>query len=164
MTDKEKLRIQFNDFKREHFDISPIWEFAIDEEGEEGQDETTLKPRPDIFFPDPSAGLLIIECEFESNSGKRFIGLCSPSFNNSLSSIQPYIFTDHEMIMFWFGISRPEDETKRNIYSKLGETPGGLFPLKFKSKLSNSLGLKIEGVINGFMWMSFSDQSVTIER
>ena len=164
MNKEENLRVQFDDFNINHFGISPIWEFAIDEEGEEGQDETTLKPRFDLSFPDPSEGLLIVECEFESNSGKEFRGICSPSFDDSLSSIQPYILTDNKFVMFWFGIAQPDKETKDGIYRLLGETPESLFPIKFKSKLPNADGSKISGQIDGFMWMTLSDDSVAVER
>ena len=164
MDNKEKIRIQFADFNMTHFDISPIWEFATDEEGEEGQDETTLRPRIDLSFPDPSEGLLIVECEFETNSGSKFSGLCSPSFDDSFSSIQPYILVDNQFVIFWFGVSRPDKETKERLYNILGERPESLFPVEFKSKLAKADGSKISGQINGFMWMTLSDRSVTTEK
>lgn len=164
MDNKEILRIQFDDFSINHFDISPIWEFAIDEEGEEAQDETTLKPRLDLEFPDPSEGLLIVECDFIAKSGKQFRGLCSPSFDNSLSSIQPYIIMDNKFVMFWFGIAQPDKETKDRVYKILGETTESLFPIKFQSKLTSADGSKISGQINGFMWMTLADKSVTTEN
>jgi hypothetical protein len=164
MNEKENIRIQFDKFSLSDFEISPIWEFAIDEEGEEGQDETTLKPRLDIKFPDPSEGLLIVECEFEANSGKKFRGFCSPSFDDSISSIQPYIVTDKQIIMFWFGIVQPDKKTKDGIYEALNETAESLFPIKFQSNLKLEDGQRIIGQIDGFMWMKLSDNIVTIEK
>lgn len=164
MSNKENLRIQFDDFNISHFEISPIWEFAIDEEGEEGQDETTLKPRLDLTFPDPSEGLLIVECEFLAKSGSKFNGLCSPTFDNSISSIQPYILFDNQFTMFWFGIVQPDKETKDGIYRVLGETADSLFPVKFQSKLPMADGSKIVGEIGGFMWMTLSDNIVKTEK
>jgi len=164
MDNKENLRIQFDDFRVNHFEISPIWEFAIDEEGEEGQDETTLKPRLDLTFPDPSEGLLIIECEFVVKSGNKFNGICSPSFDNSISSIQPYILSNNQFIMFWFGIMQPDKETKDGIYNVLGETADSLFPIKFQSKLPMADGSRIVGEINGFMSMTLSDNNVKTEK
>jgi hypothetical protein len=164
MDNKKKTRVQFSDFTTRHFDISPVWEFATDEEAKDGQDETTLKPRIDLSFADPSKGVLIVECEFESNSGKKFSGLCSPSFDNSLSNIQPYILADNHLVMFWFGISQPDKETKDRLYNILRENPEGLFPLKFSSKLTKPDGSKILGQINGFMWMTLPDRKVTTEK
>ncbi len=164
MDDKENIRIQFNEFSLRDFEISPIWEFAIDEEGEEGQDETTLKPRLDLTFPDPSEGLLIVECEFEANSGNKFSGLCSPSFDDSISSIQPYIFTDKQITMFWFGIVQPDKKTKNEIYEALNETAESLFPIKFQSNLKMADGSRIIGQIEGFMWLTLSDSKVTTEK
>lgn len=164
MDDKENLRIQFDDFNVSYFETSPIWEFAIDEEGEEGQDETTLKPRLDLTLPDPSEGLLIVECEFEAKSGKKFRGVCSPSFDDSLNSIQPYILADNQFINFWFGIMQPDKGTKDGIYRVLNETPDTLFPLTFQSKLTMADGSRISGQIDGFMWMTLSDNVVTTEK
>jgi hypothetical protein len=164
MGNKENLRIQFDDFNLSCFDISQIWEFAIDEEGEEGQDETTLKPRLDLKWPNPSEGLLIVECEFDSKSGKRFRGLCSPSFDDSVNSIQPYIIVDNQFINFWFGIIQPDKKTKDKIYEVLNETSDTLFPLKFHSRLEMADGSRISGQIDGFMWRTLYDNVVTTER
>ncbi len=164
MDNKERLRIQFEDFNKSHFEIAKIWEFAIDEEGEDGQDETTLRPRLDISIPDPSHGLLIIECEFLSKSGKRFSGVCCPSFDNSLSSIQPYIFVNSDLVMFWFGIAQPDADTKTKIYELLGETSDSLFPIKFNSVLSLADGSTLNGQIDGFMWMKLSHDSIITEK
>lgn len=164
MDAREKIRVRFNYFTLRHFEISPIWEFATSEEGEEAQDETTLKPRPDLLYPDPSEGLLIIECEFETSSGRKFNGLCSPSFDNSLSSVQPYILTAGQFVMFWFGISQPDKETMDRLYNILGERPESLFPLKFNSKLPMADGSKISGQIDGFTWTKLANRAVLTEK
>lgn len=153
MENKETIRIQFDEFQSRHFDIAPIWEFATDEEGDEDQDETTLRPRLDIKHADPSEGILIVECEFETGSGKKLRGLCTPHFDNSLSYIQPYILTDNGMGMFWFGMAKPDADTKKKIYESLGENVSTLFPIKFNSILSKPDGQKIQGQIDGFMWL-----------
>jgi len=162
--DKDKIRVQAIDFTSDHFDISPVWEFAIDEEGNEGQDETTLKPRLDIMQADPSEGMLIVECEFETNSGKLFRGFCTPAFDDSIGDIQPTILVETKMISFWHGINKPDESQKRNDYHILGETPETLFPIKFQSKLAKPDGNKITGRLNGFMWMTLKDRSVMTER
>ncbi|WP_207432172.1 hypothetical protein [Sabulibacter ruber] len=164
MENIEKLRIQFEDFNKSHFEISPIWEFAIDEEGEDGQDETTLKPRLDLKYPDPSEGLLIIEGEFMSKSGRKYSGLCSPSFDNSLSSIQPYIFAGNQMANFWMGISQPDDQTKEETYKMLNETSESLFPIILESILPNADGSKLQAQIDGFMWIKLSDDTIYVEK
>ena len=41
---KARLRLSGWHIPFEHRDANPCWEFAIDEEGEEGQDETTMRP------------------------------------------------------------------------------------------------------------------------
>jgi hypothetical protein len=41
---KARLRFSGWHIPFEHRDANPCWEFALDEEGEEGQDETTMRP------------------------------------------------------------------------------------------------------------------------
>lgn len=164
MDKDEKIRIQFADFQNKHFDVASVWEFAIDEEGEDDQDETTLKPRYDINSADASEGLLIVQCKFTTKSGKTFSGLCSPSFEDSLSSIQPYILVDNDFIMFWFGIMQPNNQTKKKVYDTLHETSETLFPIKFESVLTKPDGQKISGQINGFMWRTLADNKVMTDK
>lgn len=164
MSDKQSIRVQFENFNKSHFDIAPIWEFAIDEEGEDGQDETTLKPRLDLSSPDPSEGSLIIECEFVSKSGKRFSGVCTPWFDNSLSNIQPYIVINGDWVTFWFGVAQPDINTKKKMYDLIGETSDSLFPVKFNSVLPMKDGIQLKGQIEGFMWLKLSDGSIVIEK
>jgi hypothetical protein len=47
------LRKQVADLTPSDLREYPAWEFAIDEEGEAGQDEETIKPRPDLKLADP---------------------------------------------------------------------------------------------------------------
>lgn len=164
INNNENLRVQFEDFTLEHFKIAPIWEFAIDEEGEEGQDETTLKPRLDLEFPDASEGLLIIECDFETKSGKKYKGLCSPTIDGSLGSSQPYLIFDNQFVTFWYGVIRPEREEIENIYKLLDETPDSLFPLSFISKLPQKDGTYVTGNIEGFLWFTFSNDTIYVDK
>ena len=41
---KQELRFSGWHIPLEHWDAHPCWEFALDEEGREGQDETTMRP------------------------------------------------------------------------------------------------------------------------
>ena len=47
------IRKQVFDLRPEDFASTPIWEFALDEEGASGQDEATVRPRPDLKHADP---------------------------------------------------------------------------------------------------------------
>jgi hypothetical protein len=155
----QKIRIQFEDFELKHFDISSIWEFAIDEEGEENQDETTLRPARNFTIADPSEGMLLVKTQFETVKGKKYFGFCSPAFEINFGKIQPYILTNREKLPFWFGMFQPEQEYLEKFYAQLNETANTLFPIKFKA-LTPTKGVKLEGLIEGFMYLSGDEMKI----
>lgn len=57
MAEAAAIRKQVTDLRPDDLAPYPIWEFALDEEGEEGQDEETVKPRPDLDRADPAEGI-----------------------------------------------------------------------------------------------------------
>jgi hypothetical protein len=148
-----RIRIQFEYFELKHFDISSIWEFAIDEEGEENQDETTLRPVYNFAIADPSEGMLIVKTQFETAKGKKYLGLCSPAFEFKFGEIQPYVLTNKGKLPFWFGMFQPDKGNLEKSYEQLNETADTLFPIKFKA-LTPTKGAKLEGIIEGFMYLS----------
>jgi hypothetical protein len=155
----QKIRIQFEDFELKHFDISSIWEFAIDEEGEENQDDTTLRPARNFTIADPSKGVLLVKTQFETVKGKKYFGFCSPAFEINFGKIQPYIITNRGKHPFWLGMFQPEKEYLEKFYAQLNETADTLFPIKFKA-LTPTKGVKLEGLIEGFMCLSGDEMKV----
>jgi hypothetical protein len=75
----ERIRKQSYDLRPNDFVQFPILEYALDEEGEAGQDEATVKPRPDRTVADPAEGMLIARAEFVARDGSRYQGYVSPS-------------------------------------------------------------------------------------
>jgi hypothetical protein len=64
-----QLRKQVGDLTPSDLEQYPTWEFALDEGGEEGQDEETVRPRPEVEFADPGEGLFIVRAEFAAADG-----------------------------------------------------------------------------------------------
>jgi hypothetical protein len=64
MAEAAAIRKQVTDLRPDDLAPYPIWEFALEEEGEEGQDEETVKPRPDLDRADPAEGIFIVGTEF----------------------------------------------------------------------------------------------------
>jgi len=157
--EQPKIRVQFNDFTLKNFDIAPIWEFAMDEEGEDEQDETTLRPCFNLTIADPAEGLYIVKTEFTTASGKKIFGLCSPALEFNLGEIQPYMFTDNGVLSFWFGMLEPTQQVIDDLYKQSGESKDSLFPVKFKSVVRTK-GVKLVGVIDGFMWKPIDREKV----
>jgi hypothetical protein len=53
-----KIRRQVYELTTEDFQANPVWEFASDEESEEGQDEATVRPRSQSAPANASDGML----------------------------------------------------------------------------------------------------------
>ena len=157
--DNPKIRIQFDQFQIIHFDIAPIWEFASDEEGEDGQDETTLRPIFGSKVADPADGLYIVKTEFQTSSGKKYFGVCSPALEFKLGEIQPYMYADNDLIPFWYGMLEPDKAAIDSIYKQLGETKDTFFPIKFEA-MTETKGAKLSGQLDGFMWKPIDGEKI----
>jgi hypothetical protein len=127
------VRKQAGDLRPADLERFPIWEFAIDEEGLPGQDEETVRPRPDLDRGDPSEGLLLVRAEFVAADGTAFTGFVTPATEPRISELQPTIVTDGGHVTFWFGIVPPRPGQIESSYRLLGKDAGTLFPLRFTS-------------------------------
>jgi hypothetical protein len=127
----------------------PIWEHALDEEGVEGQDEATVKPRPDLTEADPGDGMLVVRAEFAANDGTRYEGYVYPSFEDDLRYVQPTIVTDSGRVSLWFGAFPPREGRIEESYALLGTTADQLFPLSYRAVVEHT-GAKLEVTITGF--------------
>ena len=145
---KQVYKLSLSDFKE-----FPVWEFALDEEGEEGQDEATVKPFEFRDSLDPSTGMFVVEAEFILADGTMMQGYLSPAPQNELGYIQPIIITEKRQISFWSGIRQPSQEVISSQYTLLGKSPEQVFPLTFKSKV-DIIGGPVQGIINGFSFYS----------
>src|SRR6266496_1196789 len=142
-----KIRKQVYELTLSDFKEFPVWEFALDEEGEEGQDEATVRPFGLKVPLDPSEGMFVVQAEFLLADGTKMQGYLSPAPQNELGHLQPIIITKTDQISFWSGIRRPSQESINSSYNSLGKSPEQIFPLVFKTNV-DLLGGTIEGVIN----------------
>jgi hypothetical protein len=136
----------------------PVWEFALDEEGEPGQDEATVKPRPDLASGvEPDEGLFVVRAAFTAADGASFDGFVTPDSEGGLGSIQPSVVTSGGHVRFWFGIAEPEPEEIEKSYKALGGQRDGLFPLSFRTAVPVA-GAPMEGTVLGFMYQDESGE------
>jgi hypothetical protein len=54
----------------------PVWEYASDEDGVEGQDEATVRPRPEAYARWPMEGVLL-RTRFKLADGSPMLGMSS---------------------------------------------------------------------------------------
>jgi len=76
---KSRIRKDAGELTIADFDLSPIWEFCLDEEGVEGQTECTVRPSR-VTPPIESAGFDgFVACTLKSASGAEFFGTVVPT-------------------------------------------------------------------------------------
>jgi hypothetical protein len=150
MDEAATIRKQVTDLRPDDLARFPIWEFALDEEGEEGQDEETVKPRPDLTRADPALSIFVVRAEFVAADGTRFHGYVSPHEDTRLSYTQPTIVTADGQVRFWFGGVPPRPGRLESSYRTLGKTAAELFPVSYRT-LADHGGAALEGEIRAFM-------------
>jgi hypothetical protein len=128
------IRKQVYDLTRQDLKQFPVWEFALDEEGEPGQDEATVKPRPDLDDGvDSDEGIFVVRAEFKAADGSTFDGFVTPEPDGDLGATQPSIVTSEGHVSFWFGGVEPEQRAIKKSYATLGAKRGELFPMTFRA-------------------------------
>ena len=157
-----RIRKQVYELTPEDLATHPVWQFALDEECEEGQDEATVRPVDEPL--DPGEGMSIAKAEFTLNDGTVLVGFLSPSVPNlpklfhfegddGSSESQPSIVTTEGHVMFWHGVIKPMPEAVAESYRILGgKSAEEVFPVKFQTVAQITTG-EIAGEIRGFMYV-----------
>ena len=155
LDDPDRIRRQVYELTLSDIRAEPIWEHALDEEGVEGQDEATVRPRADLRVADPREGMLIARSSFEAADGTRYTGYVYPSQDQDPGLLQPTIVTDDGQVDFWLGAHDaigPDD--LRPLYALLGKTAEELFPLTYRADVPTG-DVPVAGTIRGFMWRTW---------
>lgn len=144
-----KIRKQIYDLTLADLNDFPIWEFCHDEEGEENQDECTVRP-----FKAGQCNLesmFICHAVFTLANGKRFEGFVSPA--EDLSEAQPTIYvSDSEGVSFWFGGIKPEKDKIEKSFHLLGGRDSDIFPIEWKIPYLRE-SIPQTGIIKGFFYL-----------
>ena len=159
-----RIRKQVGELKPADLARFSIWEFALDEEGEPGQDEETVKPRPDLEAVDPAAGRFIVRAEFVAQDGTRFDGYVTAAEEDHVGYVQPTIVTDRGQVGFWYGAFAPTRGELERDYQILGKAAADLFPLRYRA-LVPSYGPRLEGRVPAFLhYASVEDERIVSVR
>lgn len=154
MVDTEPIRKQVYDLRPGDLKRFPIWEHALNEEGWPGQDEATVKPRPDLAEANPGEGMFIVRAEFVTRDGSRFDGYVYPQLDFSLGFLQPTIVTEEGQVNFWYGSVVPSSEQLEKTYAVLAKTADELFPISFRAVVVSTSGARLDGEIPAFLYLS----------
>lgn len=131
----------------------PVWEFALDEEGEEGQDEATVRPCEVSGPLDPADGMFIVRASLTLSDGTQLTGYLTPPVQGEggLSTLQPAVVVPNGQVSFWCGMVVPPPEHISKSYSLLGKaSPQHVFPLRFESDVA-LVGGPVSGEVPGFV-------------
>jgi hypothetical protein len=131
----------------------PVWEFALDEEGEQGQDEATVRPYEASGPLDPAVGMFIVRASLTLADGTRLKGYVTPPVQGEtgLSTFQPAVVVPGGQVSFWCGMVVPSPEHISKSYALLGKaSPSQVFPLRFESEVT-LVGGPVVGEVPGFV-------------
>ena len=156
----EKIRKECYELTPSDLSAWPVWEFALDEEGEPGQDEATVRPYSFSGSLDPADGMFIVAATFWLADGTIEHGFLTPApvGGDNLGTIQPQILTERGQVGFWLGCCPPD--TKR-AYEILGREAAFIFPVRFESAVPLA-GPKVTGILLGFYCLESSFKNRTI--
>lgn len=132
-----------------------VWEFALDEEGEDDQDEATVRPYKRSGKLNPDKGMFVVKAEFIASNGKRYTGYVTPPVqgDSSIGTIQPIIVLPDGQVSFWNGMFiLSKDKILRNYKILWVQNPNELFPIKFQSSVPITTG-PVQSTISGFMYL-----------
>jgi len=151
-----KIRKQVYDLTLEDFKQYSLWEFALDEEGVEGQDEATVRPFVSQIPNDLPAAMFVTTATFTLSDGAEARGFLYPPFGRDeetdLGIIQPNIITDQGQIPFWHGIREPNSTEISDFLKMMGKPSTDVFPLKYACDIKID-SIIIEGTLEGFYYL-----------
>ena len=148
-----RIRKQVYDLTPEDLGRHAVWELALDEEGEEGQDEATVRPYPLEGPLDPSSGMFIVRARLQLADGTQLRGYLTPPVQGAsdLGTLQPVIVVDGGQVGFWCGMLPPEPAYLATSYARLGKaTASAVFPARFESDV-DLVGGPVSGELPGFL-------------
>jgi hypothetical protein len=156
-----RIRKQVFDLKSEDLERHPIWEFALDEEGEEGQDEATVRPYSVAGPANSAEGTLIVRARFTLADGTRMLGWITPPSEEfaGLGTIQPQIITSDGPVSFWYGVLKPTREDMARNYEMLGRMADRIFPVHYESDVE-VVGGPVKGILKAFYYMELENEKI----
>lgn len=155
--ERQNVRVRKQVYELTLGDLStfPIWEFRLDAEGEEGQegrDESTVRPYSALGPLDPADGMFVVRAVFTLADGTRMRGYFTPPSRDdaSMGTLQPIIVTDRGQVRFWCGTATPGPKRLAHSYELLGKNAKQVFPVQFESDV-DLLGGPVKDSVSGFL-------------
>jgi hypothetical protein len=147
-----RIRKQVYELTLRDLSSFPVWEFALDEECEEGQDEATVRPYEVSGPLDPRAGRFVVRAGFTLCNGSPMQGYLTPLApgDDLFGTAQPVVITDQGQVGFWYGVITPDARELARNYRLLGADADEAFPIHFESQVEVLFG-PVRGTLPGFL-------------
>jgi hypothetical protein len=113
----------------EDLDAFTIWEFALDKEEDEQQDETWVRPLDRSTIP-REASSLSVAADFITADGTRFVGIVGLSTDGGLEIASASLLAEGAYIYAGHG-EKTSIRYKTSAASELGMPPRAIYPLRF---------------------------------
>jgi hypothetical protein len=122
----------------------PVWEYADDEEGVEGRDETWVRPVATAVVPERS--YTHVAADFTASGGRRFAGFVTVSTLDGPPDVCQGVILHGNEYLF---VSNPEavgfGESRKQLLATVGMAEAEMFPLSFRLRVPVAHRAKYSG-------------------
>jgi hypothetical protein len=149
----QRIRKQMFDLSATDFRECAVWEFCLDEEGLEGQDETTVRPSALKELPSNSMGSFLVAADVVFGDGTKGFGYLF-SDERDVISASPAVFVGDKKVQFQIPGSLSNErveERKGRYYTDIGMDRQSIFPISFTSLIPVA-GRPMSFVLDGFIF------------
>ena len=126
---------QFGALRAEDFNRHPVWAqvHVLDYDqpwyDDEDVDEESFRPHEGTLPVSPDDAMYLVAAEARLADGSTLPGFLTPSSEDDLGLIQPYVFVGTKAWGFWGGIVGIPDDRRAAFHADLGKQPAEVFPL-----------------------------------
>ena len=147
-----RVRKQVYELTLQDLSTFPVWEFRLDEKGEEGRDESTVRPYTASGPLEATDRMFVVRAVFTLADGSKMRGYFTPPGRGDagIGILQPIIVTDRGQVRFWCGTAAPGLKRLAHSYELLGKEAKHVFPLQFESEVELADG-PVRGSVPGFL-------------
>ena len=147
-----RVRKQVYELTLQDLSTFPVWEFRLDEKGEEGRDESTVRPYAASGPLEATDRMFVVRAVFTLADGSKMRGYFTPPGRGDagIGILQPIIVTDRGQVRFWCGTTAPGLKRLAHSYELLGKEAEHVFPLQFESEVELADG-PVRGSVPGFL-------------
>jgi hypothetical protein len=139
-----KTRKPVDQLTLDDFTAYPVWEYATDEEGIRGRDETWVRPVDTVAVPKRS--YTHVTADFTAASGKQFAGFVTVSTLEGAPEVCQGVILHGRESLF---VSNPEafgfKESRGRLLTTLDLTEAEVFPLSFRLRVPVAGRAKYQG-------------------